>query len=305
MNTFHLSDFTIVIRAAGERTIEACKQVTLLEISENNIHVIECKPFEAALRECYKIGINSDKEWMVTIDADVLPKPGFVKEIQNLSQKVNDNVIMFNAIIHDKLMMSYRSGGIKVYRVKYLSEALKMIPRESKTLRPEATTLKRMMEKGFKKKNFNSVVGLHDYEQYYKDVYRTAYFHATKHRDKILDLFKDWKIESETDTDFLVAIKGAMDGILSERETKSDVRYFEDMSEGVIKNLGLKEKSEINPDNVSLIIENALSKAGSYYRLFELNGIKNQFDRRGFVGGLFWYTGLIIEVMGKKIKSLA
>jgi hypothetical protein len=297
------ADFTVVIRAAGERTVEACRHRALEEFPEDAVHVIECKPFEAALRECYRIGAESGKKWMITIDADVLPRPGFASQIVTLSERVRDNVIMFNAIIHDKLMMSYRTGGVKVYNAQYLDEALKHVPEDGVTLRPEAATLKIMMTKGLKKKNFDYVIGLHDYEQFYKDVYRTAYFHATKHKEKVANLLADWKKASETDPDYLVAVKGAMDGFLSEGDTKSDVRIFAENSEKAVEQLGLKEKDSIIITDVSRKIEDELKNAGPFYRMFEINGIKNEFKSRGFFRAMIWYTGLALETTGKKIKN--
>jgi hypothetical protein len=305
MQKIHDPGFIVVIRSACERTVSACKHIVLQEVPEKFVHVIECRPFEAALRECYKIGIKSGKKWMVTIDGDVLPKPGFANGIVKLTNDVSDKVIMFNAIIHDKLMMSYRTGGVKIYRVKYLKEALEEVPDDGKSLRPEAATLQKMMKRGLKKKNFNFVIGLHDYEQYYRDIYRTAYFHATKHKEKVANLLPRWKNASKTDSDYAVAVKGAVDGLLSEHETKSDVRYFSGISKKAVESLGLNEKDSININRISQKVEDELTSAGPFYRMYELNGIKKELKKRGLLRGGVYLTGMTMEIAGKKIISWA
>ena len=300
-----LFNFVVVIRSAGERTVKACKHIVTNEISEENVHIIQCVPFEAALKKCYEIGSESEKKWLITIDGDVLPRKGFINELKKLTKKVNNDIIMFNAIVHDKLLMNFRTGGIKVYRTKYLDEALQMIPKVGSELRPEATTLKKMENKGYKKKNFNYVAGLHDYEQYYQDVYRKSFFHATKHKEKIANLLDDWKVASSTDTDYLVAIKGAVDGFLSKEIAKSDVRIFEKMSQNTFTELNVEEKEELKIDPISEKVEKEISNAGAFYKLFELKGVKEELKKKGIINGILWYIGHALEVTGMKFKRLS
>ncbi|MCG2590801.1 hypothetical protein [Rhodohalobacter sulfatireducens] len=73
-----------------------------------------------------------------------------------------------------------------------------------------------MESKGYKTRVFEYVAGLHDFEQFYRDIYRKAYFHATKHSDHVAELMKEWKRRSIDDTDYLVVIKGSVDGLLSQ-----------------------------------------------------------------------------------------
>ncbi|MCG2590802.1 hypothetical protein [Rhodohalobacter sulfatireducens] len=128
MSTRSKNDFIIVIRSAGERTTEACKQIILHELPEDDVVVIELTPFEEALRESYKIGIQSDKEWLITIDADVLPKNGFIREIQQLISNVSESLFACKPLIYDKILMKHRLAGFRIYRNRFLHEALNHIP---------------------------------------------------------------------------------------------------------------------------------------------------------------------------------
>lgn len=297
------SDFIVVIRSAGERTKEACKYIVTQELPDSCVHLIELIPFEAALRECYKIGMNSGKKWMITIDADVLPRLGFVSKISNLAENVGDNIIMFNAMIHDKLFMQYRTAGFKVYRTAYLNEALAYVAPDGIEVRPEAATLKKMVAKGYRKKNFSYVVGLHDHEQFYKDIYRKAYFHATKHTEKLSSIITDWKTASLNDYDYRVALKGAIDGLISREDGKPDIRLFDENITGlVVSELGLMEKGEIQLNEIGDYIENTIQREGPMLKDYQLQGIKNEIKDRGFLKGFAWSFANLLELTGKKLK---
>lgn len=304
MPTSETNDFITVIRSAGERTKEACAHITSQEMPVSAVHIIELSPFEAALRKCYEIGIRSEKKWMITIDADVLPRKGFVSEIAKLSEQADDNVIMFNAMIHDKLFMQYRTAGFKVYRTEYLGEALQAVPRDGEEVRPEAATLNKMTEKGFRKKNFNYVVGLHDHQQYYRDIYRKAYFHSTKHIEKLFMIMPEWKEASKKDTDYLVALKGAVDGLISEADGVPDIRFFAEKADKAVQSLNLSEKEAVDLNQTPSMIETAIEEAGPFLKSHELKGIKREIESRGLLNGTLWSLANIMEASGKKIKKM-
>lgn len=296
-------DFIVVIRSANERTKESCKYIVSNELPDDFIHVIELTPFEEAVRECYRIGIESNKKWMVTIDADVLPILGFLSKVKQYTERVSKNVIMFNLIIHDKLLLKYRSGGIKVYRTKYLTEALGYIPANGTTLRPEATTLKKMVDLGFKKKNFPDVIGLHDYEQFFQDIYRKSFFHAAKHTKEIGELLMQWKELSENDADYKVAIKGAVDGLLTSDGAKPDVRMFTEQSmNSIYSKLSLNEKRKIESKNVTQIVKNIINDLEPFQKKYDLENIKTEVQTKGILKGTGWLIGSVLEDIGKKLK---
>lgn len=296
------SDFIVVIRSAGERTKEACRYLVTLELPDSCVHIIELKPFEAALRECYRIGIEKGKKWMITIDADVLPRKGFVSKISKLAENVGDNVIMFNAIIHDKLFMQYRTAGFKVYRTAYLNEALACVAPDGTEVRPEAATLRKMEARGYRKKNFNYVVGLHDHEQFYKDIYRKAYFHATKHTGKLSAIITEWKMASLNDYDYRVALKGAIDGLLSREEGKPDIRFFEKQAVDITNEFGLTEKGTLELNEIGDHIESIIEREGPLLKKFHLQGFKNEMKERGLLKGFAWSIANLLELTGQKLK---
>ncbi|MEX0780267.1 MAG: hypothetical protein WD491_14640 [Balneolales bacterium] len=237
--------FTLVIRAAGERTAERCRQMVLREVPEEDVHVVELVPFEEALRECYRIGMESGKKWMITIDADVLPRRSFSKKLMKLSARVNPNILMYNGYVHDKLLMKRRRAGFRVYNTSHLAEAFSHIPENGATLRPESHIINCMLERGYEKQNFNYVMGIHDYHQYYRDIYRKSFLHASKHEKQITSLTNAWEKASTKDPDFKVAIRAAADGLSLPVQAKTDATMYDEYAAKALQDLGLREKDEM------------------------------------------------------------
>lgn len=302
MSTLQESDFIVVIRSAGERTRNVCKEIILNELPEPDVKIIELTPFEEALRESYKIGIQSNKEWLITIDADVIPRHGFINSISTLTKKVSDDLFAFKPMIYDKILMKYRLAGIRVYRNKHLKEAYKFIPYDGLQIRPEEYTVNKMEEAGYKTKIFEYVGGLHDFEQYYRDIYRKAFFHSTKHLSQVAELIEHWKKRSLEDPDYTVIVKGAVDGLLSKKKPKADLHFFEELTKKALKELDLVEKKALDPIDIESMVESELSSAGTFSKEYTWNGIKNNVEKKGFLKGILYTAGHILEAVGIKLK---
>ncbi|MCG2590667.1 hypothetical protein [Rhodohalobacter sulfatireducens] len=303
MSTLTNNSFIVVIRSAGERTKSVCRDIVLKQLSEKHVKVIQLTPFEEALRESYRIGIKSDKEWLITIDADVLPRKDFLKDIFGLTNKVSDDLFAFKPMIYDKILMKHRLAGFRVYRNKYLEKAFDFIPEDGQEIRPEEFTVKKMENLGHKTKIFEYVAGLHDYEQYYRDIYRKAYFHATKHAEQVAQLMEEWKKKSVDDPDYIVVLKGAVDGLLSGKMPKADLRFFEDSTRKALEELGLEEKKSLDVSNIELKVEEILNSEGPFTKEYTWAGIKKNIKKKGFLDASLYTSGHILEAVGKKLKK--
>lgn len=295
-------NFVVVIRSAGERTTELCQKIVSKQISEESIHVINEVPFESALKKCYQIGIASDKKWMITIDADILPVKSMICDLSNHAKNMSDDVIMFSGLVYDKFLFKYRRAGLRVYRTKYLKEALSYIPEDGVEIRPENYTINVMVSKGCKKEYTETVTAIHDFEQYYRDIYRTCFIHAVKHPE-VFKLLKKWQKISEQDFDFKVAIKGALDGYLNSSSAKIDKRIFKDLSNLALKDIGLNEKKELNSIKMDEYVNKVLKAVGPYERITLKHKIIQKINDKGVYKGLQYISGAIIEKIGKNLKS--
>lgn len=303
MSPLKENNFIVVIRSARERTRDVCKQIILNELPEQDLKIIELTPFEEALRESYRVGIKSKKEWLVTIDADVLPKKEFLSEISSLTQKVPDDLFAFKPMIYDKILIKHRLAGLRVYRTKFLRKAYEFIPLNGEQIRPEEYTVSKMEKEGYKTKIFEYVGGLHDFEQYYRDIYRKAFFHSTKHVAQVAELMDEWKMHSFEDLDYKVMVKGAIDGLLSEKKPKADLRFFEKMSRKALEELGLEEKEPLDPADIESFVEEKLSNVEPFSKEYTWNGIKKNIMIKGFLNGTIYTAGHILEAIGVKLKE--
>jgi hypothetical protein len=198
----------VVIRTVGERTFEACKALVVKQVPEELVYVVSEQPFELTLRRCYQIGIDSEAEWMMTLDADVLLREGAIEAFLSEAERLPPHYLQLEGLMFDKLSGIYRNVGHRMYRTQYLKTALQYIPANRTEIRPEDATLKKMGAIGFPSLIIPTVFGVHDYEQYYGDIYRKAFVHANKHSDKLTLFIERWKAHSPHDRDYLIAIRG-------------------------------------------------------------------------------------------------
>lgn len=222
-----IDDFIVIIRSVGERTTDLCFSLVESQFPKEDIYVISnTKPFSMALRKSYELALNSGKKWMIAIDADVLLFSDSINRIIRKMEHVPDSLFFYEGLILDKISMQYRPAGQHVYRIKYLKEALFCLPEDGKELRAETYTRNRMIDNGYLFIREAEIYGLHDFEQFYFDIYRTCFLHSQKHSKLIEEFAKRWIRFSENDKDFLVAIKGMTDGLLYGENLENSPDFF-------------------------------------------------------------------------------
>src|SRR5690606_39569755 len=71
-----MNDLVVIVRTAGERTFELSHSLLLAQVPADRVLVVDERPFEKALRRTYELGIEHAARWTMTLDADVLLRPG-------------------------------------------------------------------------------------------------------------------------------------------------------------------------------------------------------------------------------------
>lgn len=238
---------TIIIRSAGERTEQLCRELILAQgIPPTDVIIVRESPFSAAMRTSFKIGIERGRPWTLCNDADVLLRPGAIEHIVRLAEEQEENVCEIQGYILDKLFGGPRHGGIHLYRTSLLPKVLASIPAEGVDVRPEYHTLKAMQSQGHPFVIAPYLVGLHDFEQYYADIFRKCLVHAHKHH-YLLEMFLTfWREQAPVDKDYYVALQGLGQGIAHCGEVLIDIEQ-EVYREGFAR-LGIEEKGAIPID---------------------------------------------------------
>jgi hypothetical protein len=200
-------------------------------------------PFESALRSSYEEGIRAGKPWTITLDGDVLPGDGGIARLLDDALKMPSHFFELKGRIYDKVTGVYRPAGHHIYRTEFLPRALQQIPKPGSQLQPEYFTVLRMWQMGHPCREVGTVVGLHDFEQSYCDLYRKAIVHSRKMSFRIADLIGRCAEHLHDDPDFLVILKGLWDGLMTRETLVIDRRQFADRALEALRALGLQEKA--------------------------------------------------------------
>jgi hypothetical protein len=183
------------------------------------------------------------------LDADVLLDEHSLAGLLWDAEQMPSNYAQIEGRIFDKVTGIYRQAGHRIYRTSCLSFALEGIPAPGTEIRPEFSVLQRLRQSGSPSRRVERLVGLHDFEQYYGDLYRKALMHSKKHASFVPSFRERCAMHMHSDPDFVVILKGIQDGLLYSGPMAVDRRQFSDLIvESALSELGLKEKAEITDE---------------------------------------------------------
>lgn len=225
-----LDSATIIIRSVGERTESLCKKLILDQgVSEKAVFVVSEAPFSRSMKIGFEIGLDEKRPWTYCVDADLLLRPGSISSMINHAERQANNVCQVQGFILDKFFCRQRMGGVHVYRTALLDKVISLIPTHDVDIRPETYTLNLMRTKGYPWQTVEEVVGLHDFEQAYKDIFRKCFVHAHKHLSHAGMLIPYWRNKSREDLDYQMALVGFAEGVKHFGEVHIDTRreYFQ------------------------------------------------------------------------------
>ena len=315
------SDVAVIIRSCGERTVEACEAIAAGQAGAENVTVIQEVPFERALRRCFEIGIERSRKWTITNDADVLLKSEAIDQLVLAAERSPARLFQVQGWILDKFFGGPRLGGPRAYRTSLLYEAISLLPSIGDSLRPETETINRMQERGYSSSELEMVLGLHDYEQYFRDVYRKAMVYSRKNEGAIAYLAGLWRTSAASDPDFQVALQGLCAGLTSLEPVRTDIRSFPRELDAVLGRCGLTEKDQLpcgqpSPERVEAWFSAAEPSEEFYRQMRSMPSLRaeNRFARRngrlrrhsrrlGLLRLIPWGVGWCACRLGKAIQG--
>ncbi len=232
---YESEDIHIIVRSVGERTRELCIQRLSEQFGEDRISCIEnVTPFWRAIEQSYNVGIQSEKKWILIIDADVILYEEyigcFLKEADCLFKK-NENagvrVFCIQPYVYDNFFRCARLAGVHLYRANRLEEAICYCSNsEINSLRPETYIKRKMADQGYYSFDISEVVGIHDYMQSYRSIVKKGILHVNKHSNS-KDLIELWKKYSYEE-DYKWILEGARIGVgLKDGCVKVDNEYMD------------------------------------------------------------------------------
>lgn len=315
-----LDNISVIIRSVNERTEHLCKVIAERQVSPVNVFLIHETPFSKAVRKGFEIGIDSGKDWTLTLDADVLLKENAIIDLVTFAEGLDENYFEVQGNILDKIFCIPRNGGPHLFRTKYLKKAITFIPAEGSSLRPESTVFKRMLHEGYHYYNNMEIYGIHDYFQYYKDIYRKCFLQAHKHRRFLSYFHNIWNEKSQNDFDYQVALWGLNSGKIFTDTVFVDANFLKEETEQVFNLKHVKEKDIIDAVKAKQIDESFVKKEIESYHLNTLQkSIVNDFYReidsrtinvnhvrkKKWHNKVFGYSAAFFEKLGGYLKQYA
>ncbi|MFH0976545.1 MAG: radical SAM protein [Spirochaetota bacterium] len=303
-----------ILRTQNERTENLSRLLLENEVGKENVIVIHEAPFAQAVIRSFELGIDSGSEWTFCFDGDVLVVPEAINKcIEDLDQ-VLPKVFKIQPRLISKIHGAKIAAGFHIYRTSLLNEALKYIKPDINSLRPETFVLREMIKNGYSISHLDKIVGIHEYELYYSDIYRRMRLRGTKGGKEELEYLRKRLIKmQDIDPDFRVALKGIDDSLLKPIHQHSINSIDSIEIQSVLNDLGLKEKSRIsdsiNGDFVIDIVKSfspdsdALAFTQKFESLnFPKKGIKILLISSASVGPL--YISTLLKNNNHEVKRL-
>ena len=142
-------------------------------------------------------------------------------------------------------MIKDRRAGVHIYRTEMLDYAKKYI--DNNHIKPESNIRRQMSEEGYTTFTSKIVFGKHDFDQYYKDLWRKSVCQTRKLAKMIKNRPETWKRLANHDKDYLVIYEGHKYGNRYQGDITIDVNLDFDAEENIRK-LGLREKGPLDRD---------------------------------------------------------
>lgn len=247
-----MTELEFVIRTVGERTEEVCIELVNRQKGEQeSLHVLRKNTHAKAVESTIAIGLESQAKWLVAIDADMLLTPGSISTIRKEIRLCPDSIAVLHPAVVDKLYRM-RRWGLTVYRKAVMSELNDKFQniKKKQNIKIESAAIKALGENKQRQVYFSrEVSAIHDFYQYYKDLYRKAYLNVSRNQGFNKDVKKCWMRLAKSDPDYLVMYKAMEDAIVEDRDLSNSISDFKSSElDKIVSGLGLKEKLPLTWD---------------------------------------------------------
>lgn len=242
---FGVDDVVVVIRSANERTGSLCKELAVRQVPAERVVVIRERPFSAALRRAFEVGLDFGLKWTICLDADVLLSKDALRKMVAAAESEQSSIFGATGFVLDKFYGSKNRGGPHMYRTALFRKALPMLVHASVSLRPETHVKLAMNERGHEWATVDDLLGIHDFEQFYCDIYRKMIVRARKSSQNAARLLERAVAQSTVDTDFLVGAWGLRVGMERRDTVELDAEQWTGEARTLLIANGIAEKSEL------------------------------------------------------------
>ena len=231
----------LVQRHAEERTRAVGLELARRELPEAEAVAVAAGDFPATLRRCFETAVALDHEWTVTIDGDVLLLPGSGRALRRIIARMPSRAGHADALVQDRVTGLARSAGVRIYRTSTMRAALE-IGDWSGTLRPESHLILSLPD-SMAPWSPTVLVGLHDHEQYLRDLFRTSFVMMRKTPRERERLVARWT--GSTDDEDRVLLAGAEAALRDDLPFAIDASRYAELAEEFLREAGIEERGPL------------------------------------------------------------
>lgn len=175
----------VVLRSSKERSFPIALEALKAETSHYT--VVEAYPFQEALKEMFIIASRQPFPYLLALDADVILHPGSLEKIAKEAARhlaKNPDMFFLDFFVMDKFRGKCCSG-CHLYVNRFSQELSESMREEHDLSRPEnALVMDFAKEHQLKMEKSSLVTGLHDFEQYYRDLYAKYFRRVLRRREE-------------------------------------------------------------------------------------------------------------------------
>lgn len=227
----------VVLRSAGERSLPLALKA--LKSQTDRFTLIEEYPFMQAIKKTFEVGKERKANFLLALDADVILNHDALAKIAHVAEerlKATPELLTIDFPVFDKFR-GFIYQGCRLFVNRYSAEIYRNIlhlqhnPREPKPEWKIISDFAIKQELAIQK--FDSIVGTHDYEQYYSHIFAKYYRLALREKQNISEIafqIAKRRLLHGDDLDFAVAVYGLYEGENKE-EAPYDARKYPKINE--------------------------------------------------------------------------
>ena len=220
------NDITVIMRSVGERTENLCRHIIASEIGDNNIHLIRNLPLHESTEAVCTHAVSASRKYTIMIGADYIPRRGWIQDMYDMAEVMTGDWLFVKGTIIDKFLMELRGdiGGPMLYPTHILEQWLDLLPTIENRMTTEASCQRHFKQQGYQVFRGKTWLALHDYEQHYRDIYRSMFIGGKKHKAWRNILLPRWYNMADNDRDYEVAAYAHHAGHIYEGTPQADFR---------------------------------------------------------------------------------
>jgi hypothetical protein len=210
------------------------------------------------LEESLLVSAREGRPWSLLVDGDVLLRQGALKRIVEELEAVTGPFYLLDFMTLDRGFGGPAYAGVHGYTTSFLEQAAAAIETAVDAQRPETRLVKEMRSMGVTSLQSPTVVGLHDYDQYFRDLYRKYFVRGFKFRQLANGMFRRLREGYADDPECRVMLWGFLEGFFEADEqpiAPLDTEYYVEKSSRLLTMLGLKELAPLPTSDGAEIAE--------------------------------------------------